>query len=446
MLASLVIGGLTGINLGAVLGFSAILLPQLPSHMTLEDKSWIASICNVGQLFGAFAAGFVSNKVGRKNCLLLFSVPLVCGWLLIILDHENAIYVNIGRVLQGFGMMPSIGQVYLIEILDAHRRESLGSILAICTSVGITLVYALGTVLHWISVSWIFVAIIVFQNIWLYCFVPESPQWLMTQGFENEAQFALKKLQNQDVQQEILNLKTALKTIDDPETAKFQEFLKPEAYKPLLFLIGLWIFQQFSGNYAVVFYAVDIFEGIEHDKMDEMESMMKAMKESYIAAITVGCIRIVGSVLGAIFLQRKISRRLLMTCSAIGMMISMVSLSVTEYFKSSIPDLTTLILAICSSSFILFHSIGFNVIPMLLVGELCPVRLKSWTSGITISLVAILVFTVVKVFPLAMATFGASITYGFFASMCLGGALYSFAFVPETRGKSVNELQEMYLD
>ena len=83
---------------------------------------------------------------------------------------------------------------------------------------------------------------------------------------------------------------------------------------------------------------------------------------------------------------------------------------------------------------------------MLLVGELCPVRLKSWTSGITISLVAILVFTVVKVFPLAMATFGASITYGFFASMCLGGALYSFAFVPETRGKSVNELQEMYLD
>ena len=59
-------------------------------------------------------------------------------------------------------------------------------------------------------------------------------------------------------------------------------------------------------------------------------------------------------------------------------------------------------------------------------------------------MVAILVYTVVKVFPLAMAAFGASITYGFFAVMCLAGALYSFALVPETRGKSVDELQEMY--
>ena len=125
---------------------------------------------------------------------------------------------------------------------------------------------------------------------------------------------------------------------------------------------------------------------------------------------------------------------------------SMVSLALTEYFKHSLPDNTHLILVICSSSFILFHAIGFNVIPMLLVGELCPVRLKSWTSGITISVVAILVFTVVKVFPLAMAAFGASMTYGFFAVMCLGGTIYSFAFVPETRGKSVNELQDIYLE
>ena len=193
-------------------------------------------------------------------------------------------------------MMPSIGQVYLIEILDTHRRESLGGILAICTSVGITLVYALGTILHWITVSWIFVALIVFQCIWLYFGTPESPQWLMTQGLEKEAENALKKLQNQDVQQELLNLKSALKQNTEdteiPFCSLIKEFLKPEAYKPLIFLIGLWIFQQFSGNYAVVFYAVDIFEGIEHDKMHEMESMMKAMKQSYIAAITVGCIRI----------------------------------------------------------------------------------------------------------------------------------------------------------
>ena len=51
--ASIFIGGFTGLNVGAVLGFSAILLPQLPREITLSDKSWLASICNLGQLVGA---------------------------------------------------------------------------------------------------------------------------------------------------------------------------------------------------------------------------------------------------------------------------------------------------------------------------------------------------------------------------------------------------------
>ena len=86
---------------------------------------------SLGQLAGALSAGFVSNKIGRKHCLLLFTIPLICGWLTIIFEHENFIMVNTGRILQGFGMMPSIGQVYLTEVLDITRRETLGSSLAI---------------------------------------------------------------------------------------------------------------------------------------------------------------------------------------------------------------------------------------------------------------------------------------------------------------------------
>ena len=107
--ASIFIGGFTGLNVGAVLGFSAILLPQLPREITLSDKSWLASICNLGQLVGALLAGFISNKIGRKHCLLLFTIPLICGWLTLIFNHENVILANLGRTLQGFGMMPSIG-------------------------------------------------------------------------------------------------------------------------------------------------------------------------------------------------------------------------------------------------------------------------------------------------------------------------------------------------
>ena len=97
-----------------------------------------------------------------------------------------------------------------------------------------------------------------------------------------------------------------------------------------------------------------------------------------------------------------------------------------------------------SSAFLLFHAIGFNVIPMILMGELCPPKLKSLTSGIVMSMVAILVFGVVKIFPLALDVVGGPATYGFFAVVCMIASIFSYHFVPETQGKNVEELSFLY--
>ena len=153
--------------------------------------------------------------------------------------------------------------MYLIEVLDTKRRELLGSVLAISISIGICLMYLFGYFFPWIVVSWIFVGMVVTQCIGLY-FVPESPSWLMGQNNVDEATKSLKSLRGKeyDVSKEIENLKIATTKTQDDSIQIWKEFLKPEAYKPLSLLIVIWIFQQFSGNYAVVFYAVDIFEGI----------------------------------------------------------------------------------------------------------------------------------------------------------------------------------------
>merc|ERR1719411_457395 len=105
-----------------------------------------------------------------------------------------------------------------------------------------------------------------------------------------------------------------------------------------------------------------------------------------------------------------------MTWSSLGMTLAMVLLAVVEIFKFDMemketPLYLTILLVFGSSTFILLHGIGFNIIPMLLVGELCPVRLKSITSSITITVVALMVFTVVKWFPFIMVYFGASATW-----------------------------------
>ena len=77
---------------------------------------------------GSLAAGFIANALGRKRCVLLFTIPLICGWLLLIFESHNLIITYIARILQGFGMLPSISQVYLTEIISVEQRDSLGKI------------------------------------------------------------------------------------------------------------------------------------------------------------------------------------------------------------------------------------------------------------------------------------------------------------------------------
>lgn len=167
-------------------------------------------------------------------------------------------------------------------------------------------------------------------------------------------------------------------------------------------------------------------------------------QDSYISAICVGCLRIFGSFIGVFCLAKKCSRRLLMLISGLGMFASMTSLTIIDYLKLNMTDYSSILLIISTSSFLLFHAIGLNLMPMLMIGELCPIKLKSWTSSFSIVLVAIFAFIVVKIFPIAMTTFGTVATYGFFAAVCLVGTFFSYFYVPETRGKNVEELQSMY--
>ena len=111
-------------NLGTVLGFSAILLPQLKTEISLTDDeaSWIASLSNIGQLFGAVATGVLSGKFGRRPTLMILCVPLLAGWSTMFLAGDKVWMFYLGRVFQGVGVMSSVTQVYLVEIADTERR------------------------------------------------------------------------------------------------------------------------------------------------------------------------------------------------------------------------------------------------------------------------------------------------------------------------------------
>ena len=131
------VSGVASLSIGTVLGFSAILIPQLVAegHLTSPKSaqaSWIASLSNLGQLAGSLATGAVSNAFGRKVAIIGLCAPLFAGWLAIGLSQGDFGWICVGRVLQGIGIMSSVTQVKakysMVQVVWVNSREKFDSV------------------------------------------------------------------------------------------------------------------------------------------------------------------------------------------------------------------------------------------------------------------------------------------------------------------------------
>ena len=116
------VSGLASLTIGTVLGFSAILIPQLVAEGHLsssgqKEASWIASLSNLGALVGSLVTGAVSNALGRRVAIIGLCLPLFAGWLMIGLSEGDFLWIYVGRVLQGAGIMSSVTQVQTKQAL-----------------------------------------------------------------------------------------------------------------------------------------------------------------------------------------------------------------------------------------------------------------------------------------------------------------------------------------
>ena len=432
------------------------------SHQSLKWHKIAASVPNLGQVAGSLSAGLMADKIGRKYSLMLYCIPLISGWILMIFSSGNVVLMIASRTLKGFGMMPSLCQLYMMELLTMKNKGGiLGTAFAVSTSIGITMTYVLGTFLPWEIVCWTFVMVAVILALGLTWF-PDSPVWLVQKGQLEKAAKSLYKTRGQTykIHNELEDLKSCF--IGTKSGSSIKDLFKPESYKPLMILMTLWILQQFCGNFAVIFYAVDVFSGIGvEDAMKEMKKMMdlpsngthdgsaehidEGIHASNLAAIGVGVMRIVSSIFGAILASRY-SKKGLMVLSSILMTISMSSLSLTVYYKYQYMDVEWLrwLPILETTGFILAYGVGMNNIPFILLGLLCPANIKAISSSLSITICAISVFVVVKLFPWGVYAFGPHVIYGFFSVVSFLSVIFSILMLPNTEGKTLKEMQEIY--
>jgi len=353
-------------------------------------------------------------------------------------------------------------QVYIAETSAPKHRGILLSAAPLSVAIGILISHVLGTFLHW-KITAAICGIPPLVTILVLFIVPESPIWLLGRGLNQRADQSHCYYQGKsdeattDWTNTVAKLKENESNNEEPPS-KMALMRRPSFFIPFLVLNAFFFVQQFSGVNAVAFYSVTI-----------LKEVMPNINE-YLATIIIDLVRFVISV-GGVILLKRFGRKTLAVISAIGTGISLFLLAtylavtkqqvVTEIFVAAqnVTNGTDLIdiaqeaesfsivhciPLVCLVSYICFVSIGLVPIPWVLTGELFSKELRGIGSGVTSSFGFICYFAVVKSSPDMFQAMGKDGTFAFFGTVCLLGSILLSMFLPETKDKTLLEIEAFY--
>lgn len=403
--------------------------------VTTSEESWIGSLLPVGATIGPFLAGFLAEKIGRKKTLLLGNFPFIIAFFLVLYAETTQMLFAI-RFIFGLsvGLVFTVLPMYIGEIAEDEVRDTLGSFMQLFVVIGLLFSFCLGPYLTVKNFNITCLIPPILFLILFYMLIPESPYYLIRNN-ETEAEKALMKLRNKSkegVQDELKQIKIS---VDDAlaNTASFVDIFKSKGLtKALTISVGLIIFQQLSGINIVLFYAQNIFT--------DAGSTIPAD----ISTIILGVVQVISCGITPILVEKK-GKKYLLILSGIGMAISLGILSVFFYIKSSGSDIKSIaFLPVLSLVlFIITFCFGFGPLPWAVMGEMFPGNVKSSASTATASCSWFMGFLLTKYFSLLTSLIGPAGSFGMFALCCLLAAGFVHKYLPDTSGKSLQEIQDM---
>ncbi|CAG9829175.1 unnamed protein product [Diabrotica balteata] len=428
---------------GAVLGWTSNVSKQLQEGglndlLIDEDQlGWIGSFVTLGALVMCFPIGYICDLIGRKWGCLLTLIPFTVGWLLVIFSSSVSV-IYVGRFLTGLagGSFCVAAPIYSAEIAQTSIRGALGSYFQLLLTVGILIAYVGGAWMHPKDLA-ILSAVIPIVFAVVFFSQPETPIYLMKKNRPEEAKKALQRLRGSsyDCDAELKEIQLSFE--QGTSEKSFMTVLKTKAaIKASLITFGLMFFQQMSGVNAVIFYTADIF------------SASGSSLEPAIGTIIVGILQ-TSATFGSSLIVDKFGRKILLLVSIGFMAISEFVLGLFFTFKdrnvldedqlSSIGFLPI----ICLGIFIVMFSVGFGPIPWMISAELMPEEIKSTMVSAAATFNWFLAFIVTKFYGNLKTSIGGDVTFYIFSGVCIAGVVFVMFCVPETKGKSVAEVQAL---
>jgi sugar porter (SP) family MFS transporter len=392
---------------------------------------WGVSSLLIGAIIGAFSSGFLSDVFGRKRVLIVVALFFAVSCAITSLAKSSTIFIS-ARIFGGLavGAASVLSPMYVAEVATAGNRGRLVAAYQLAIVLGILCSYIINFGLHnldnnwrWMFATGIIPSVLFFIGLF---FIPESPRWLFKAGFEKESLKVLTRIGGESLaQDEIREIAESLKK--GSESVSVNELFKPSVRKVMLVGFVLAVLVQISGINTIVDYAPKIFlaAGIE-------------IKNALLQTSLVGLINFISTFVAILFID-KVGRRSLYLAGSLGMVITLVLLAVTFYLKAE--GIFTLIAILL---FIAFFASCIGPVFWTLISEIFPNRIRGKAVAFATFTNWIFNFLVVLLFPHFLAKVGGPVTFLFLAVMSFLQLLFTWLYVPETKGKSLEEIEKLW--
>lgn len=429
------------LSAGTVFGWSSPAgIPMLEHNaagfpIDAEQWSWVGSMITLGAALICALAGLIINAFGRKRSMILMVVPFLVGWALVIWATGIEMLL-VGRFLLGAsgGAYFVMSPMYIGEIAQKDIRGALGTYFQLMVTMGILLVYALGYGLSVFTFSLICAVIpIVFAAIFV--FMPETPLFWVSKNRTEDAVKSLQRLRGSeyDYSGELTELQDDEERRRLEHSSVWQALRRPATMRAISISVGLMFFLQLSGINIVIFYTSSIFKSANTGIEPEL------------ATILVGVMQVLATFAASMVVDR-LGRRVLLLISISVMALCKIMLGVYFLLKdedeAKVASIGFLpVLALCL--YIVVFSLGFGPIPWLMVGELFAPDIKGVAGSAAGSFSWLFAFAVTKSFDSIQIAIGTGPTFFLLSGFSLVGTAFVWFVVPETKGKTLAEIQVM---
>ena len=435
----------------AVISGTIAQVTQLFQLDTLQ-QGWYVGCALVGSIVGVLFAGILSDKLGRKLTMVISAVLFstsALGCALCADFTQLVIYRIIGGV--GIGVVSIVSPLYISEVSVAQYRGRLVSLYQLAVTVGFLGAYLVNyQLLAWaesgtqLSVDWLNKVFI--TEVWrgmlgmetlpailffiIIFFIPESPRWLIVRGKDLKAVNILERIYN-SITEAKSQLKETKSVLTSETRSEWSLLMKPGIFKAVIIGVCIAILGQIMGVNAVLYYGPSIFENAGLSGGD-----------SLFYQVLVGLVNTLTTVLALVIID-KVGRKKLVYYGVSGMVVSLILIGLYFLFGDSL-GVSSLFLLIFFLFYVFCCAVSICAVVFVLLSEMYPTKVRGLAMSIAGFALWIGTYLIGQLTPWMLQNLTPAGTFFLFALMCVPYMLIVWKLVPETTGKSLEEIERYW--